>query len=150
MRIVLALALLNSLTIAQEKPRDTGNDKERLQGLWQAVSIEANGEAAPADAVNKFQIHFKGDKVVFLPKADNREHAYHLDPETEPKGMDITPGDGAKKGEKLPCAIYDLAGDKLIVCIDKELTHGKRPTQFKTQHDDGLVLITLERVRQAK
>jgi uncharacterized protein (TIGR03067 family) len=146
--MVLAVTLL--LAIAQVKPGDTGKDQERLQGLWQAVSMEANGEAAPAEQVNKFQLHFKGDKVVFLPKLDNREHAYHLDPKTEPKGMDITPGDGDKKGEKLPCAIYNLAGDKLIVCIDKELSHGKRPTEFKTGPGDGLVLITLERVRQAK
>jgi uncharacterized protein (TIGR03067 family) len=64
--------------------------------------------------------------------------------------MDLTPGDGGKKGEKLPVAIYDLAGDKLVICIDKEGEHGKRPAEFKTMAGDGLVLITLERVKQTK
>jgi uncharacterized protein (TIGR03067 family) len=150
MRTVLALTLMTSLVIAEDKPDDAAKDKDRLQGLWQAVSLEANGEKAPAEQVNKFQLHFKGDKVVFLPKADNREHAYDIDPKAKPKAMDITPGDGAKKGEKLPFAIYDLAADKLIICIDKEGKHGKRPTEFKTTAGDGLVLITLQRVKQTK
>jgi uncharacterized protein (TIGR03067 family) len=148
--MVLVLALLGSSTGAQEKTGDASKDKEHLQGIWQAMSLEQNGEQAPAEQVNMFQLHFKGDKVVFLPKADNREHAYHLDLKAEPKGMDITPGDGDKKGEKLPCAIYNLTGDKLIICIDKEGKHGQRPGAFKTSPGDGLVLITLERIRAPK
>jgi uncharacterized protein (TIGR03067 family) len=150
MRTILALTLSTGMAVAQDQLGDTAKDKERLQGLWQAMSLEASGEKAPAEAVNQFQLHFKGDKVVFLPKADNREHAYDIDPKAKPKAMDITPGDGAKKGEKLPFAIYDLAGDKLKICIDKEGKHGKRPTDFKTTAGDGLVLITLERVKQTK
>jgi uncharacterized protein (TIGR03067 family) len=150
MRSLLALTVVTSLAIADDKPGVQPNDKERLQGLWQAVSLEASGEKAPAEQVNNFQLHFKGDKVVFLPKADNREHAYDIDSKAKPKAMDLTPGDGEMKGKKLPIAIYDLAGDKLIICIDKEGTHGKRPLAFKTMVGDGLVLITLERVKQTK
>jgi uncharacterized protein (TIGR03067 family) len=138
------------VAIAEGKPGDAAKDKEHLQGLWQAVSLEANAEKASVDQVNKFQLHFMGDKVVFLPKSDNREHAYDIDPKTKPKSMDITPGDGEKKGQKMSCAIYDLTGDTLMICIDKEGKHGKRPTEFKTMAGDGLVLITLERVKQTK
>lgn len=150
MRAILMLILLTSLATAADKVDDTAKDKERLQGLWQAVSLEANGEKAPTEQVNQFQLQFKGDKVVFLPKADNREHTYAIDPQAKPKAMDITPGDGEKKGQKLPCAIYDLAGDKLTICIDKEGEHGKRPAKFKTRAKDGLALIILERVKQSK
>jgi uncharacterized protein (TIGR03067 family) len=150
MRAVLAVTLMTGVAIAQDKPGNVARDKERLQGLWQAVALEANGEKAPADQVKDFQLHFKGDRVVFLPKADNREHGYDIDPQAKPKAMDITPGDGAKKGQKLPCAIYDLAGDRLMICIDREGRHGQRPTKFKTRPGDGLMLITLERVKPAR
>ena len=114
------------------------------------MSLEANGKKAPEEQINEFQLLFKGDKVVFNPKHENREHTYKIDPKAKPKAMDITPGDGQKKGQKMPLAIYDLVGDKLIICIDKEGTHGKRRTEFKTEAGDGLGLITLQKVKQTK
>ena len=150
MRTVLALFLITSLAIAEDKPGDIGTEKDRLQGLWQAVSLEANGTKAPIVEVEKFQLEFKSDKVTFVPKFDNRQHNYDIDPKVEPKAMDFTAGDGEKKGQRLPCAIYDLAGDILVICMDKEGKHGKRPTEFKTTNGDGLALITLERVKQEK
>ncbi len=136
--------------LQREKTEAAHGDKELLQGLWQAVSLVASGKQAPAEKVKEFQLLFRGDKVMFVPKHDNREHTFDLDPKAQPKAMDITPGDGQKKGQKMPCAIYDLTGDKLIICIDKEGTYGKRPTEFKTEAGDGLGLITLERVTQSK
>jgi len=139
------------LTVLQRGKTEVANgDKELLQGLWQAVSLEASGKQAPAEEVKEFQLLFRGDQVVFVPKHDNREHTFDIDPMVKPKAMDITPGDGQKKGQKIPCAIYDLTGDKLIICIDKEGSYGKRPTEFKTEAGDGLGLITLERVRRSK
>ena len=126
----------------------TKGDKEHLQGLWQAVSLVANGKQAPPEVVGKFQIRFTGNEVVFLP--DNRKQTFHIDPDVKPKAMDVTTGDGQQKDKRLPCAIYNLAGDKLIICIDKEGKTGKRPTEFSTKAGDGLALITLERVKPAK
>ena len=125
-------------------------DKEPLQGLWQAVSLEANGQKAPVKEVKEFQLHFKGDKVVFLPTTQDREHRYDIEPMAKPKAMDITPGDGEKTGERLRCAIYDLTGDALIICMDRMGRHGNRPTEFKTEAGDEFVLITLERVKQTE
>jgi uncharacterized protein (TIGR03067 family) len=147
MRCVVTLVLVSGL-VAGAVAGDVTKDKQHLQGLWQAVALEAGGKQAPPEEVAKFQLLFKGDKVVFLPKADNREHTYHIDPKMKPKALDITPGDGPAKGQRLPWAIYDLEGDKLIICIDKEGKSGKRPTEFKTVAGDGLVLILLERVKK--
>jgi uncharacterized protein (TIGR03067 family) len=139
------------LTVLHRAKTDVSNgDKELLQGLWQAVSLEASGKQASAEEVKEFQLLFRGDNVVFVPKHDNREHTFDIDPKAKPKAMDITPGDGQKKGQKMPCAIYDLTGDKLIICIDKEGTYGKRPTEFKTEAGDGLGLLTLVKVKQPK
>ena len=137
------------LTVSQRtKGEVTKGDKEHLQGLWQAVSLEANGKKAPPEAVKEFQIRFTGDKVVFLP--DNRKHTYRIDAKVKPKAMDINVGDGPQKGKRSPYAIYSLASDKLNICIDKEGKTGKRPTEFKTKAGDGLALIKLERVKPTK
>jgi RNA polymerase sigma factor (sigma-70 family) len=124
-------------------------DQERLAGLWQAVALEANGQPAPAEAVRAFRIRIQGDRIVFNPDGENREHRFTLDPKAQPKAMDLIPGDGPQKGQRLPCAIYRLEGDKLTLCLDKEGEAGKRPTAFKTAAGDGFALLTLERVKKA-
>jgi uncharacterized protein (TIGR03067 family) len=141
---------LSLFVISQAAADDAAKEKEKLKGLWQAVSMEANGQQAPADQVKRFQVRFKGDRVVFSPEADNREHTFEVDPSAKPKAMDLIPGDGQAKGKKLAIAIYKFDGDKLIICIDKEAQTGKRPTQFETAGSDGLVLITLDRVKTIK
>jgi uncharacterized protein (TIGR03067 family) len=76
------------LTVLQRKKRkSTNGDEEDLQGLWQAVSLEANGKQAPEEQINEVQLLFKGDKVVFNPKHENREHIYKIDPKAKPKAM---------------------------------------------------------------
>ncbi len=123
-------------------------DEDRLQGLWQAESLVANGQDAPAEAVKVFQLRFKGSAIAFLP--DNREHAFALDSTAEPKALDLTPGDGKEKGKKLACAIYELDGDTLRICMDKEGTADKRPTEFKAAAGSGLALLVLKRVKEEK
>jgi uncharacterized protein (TIGR03067 family) len=142
-----ALLLLAGFVAAADDGAAT--DKEKIQGLWQAVALEANGQEVPDDATRKFQVRIKGDKLVFNPETDNREHTFVLDPKTKPKAMDLTPGDGPAKGKRLPCAIYKLEGDKLMICLGKEGQGGKRPSEFKTAAGDGFALITLERVKKA-
>ncbi len=149
MRLCVALFLLTGV-VAADEPKPPAKDKEALAGLWQAVELEANGQKAPADAAKAFQLRIKGDKLVFSPTTDNREHAFAIDTTAKPKAMDLTPADGPAKGQKLPCAIYMLDGDKLTLCFDKEWEAGKRPTEFKTAVGDGFALVTLERVKDKK
>ena len=150
MRLCVVLLLITGSVAAADERQAGAKDKEALQGLWQAGELEANGQKAPVEAVKSFQIQFKGDQIVFNPAAENRRHTFAINPAAKPKAMDLTTGDGPKKGQTLPCAIYKLDGDKLVICIDKEGTHGKRPTEFMTKAGDGLALITLERVKSAK
>ncbi|MBM4069345.1 MAG: TIGR03067 domain-containing protein [Planctomycetes bacterium] len=150
MRLCVALLLMAAVVAVADEPKTGAKDKEALQGLWQAVELEANGKKAPAEAVKAFQVQFKGDQIVFNPASENRKHAFAIDPASKPKAMDLTAGDGPKKGQKLPCAIYKLEGDKLTICLDKEGEAGKRPTEFKTAAGDGFALLTLERVKDKK
>ena len=150
MRPCLTILLMAGFASAVDESKDGAKDKDALQGLWQAIALEANGEKAPDEATKGFQIRFKGDKLVFSPDTDNREHTFTLDPKSKPKAMDLTPSDGPAKGKKVPCAIYKLDGDTLTICIDKEGKSGKRPTEFKTAAGDGFALLTLERIKEKK
>jgi uncharacterized protein (TIGR03067 family) len=148
MRACWILAVL--LAVPNPDADDTTKERDKLQGLWRATALEYNGESAPAAAAKQFHVKFDGDKISFNPMGENRTHTYVPDPKAKPKAMDMTAGDGPKKGQKLPCAIYDLDGDKLRICIDKEGEAGRRPTEFKTAPGSGFALITLERVTAAK
>jgi uncharacterized protein (TIGR03067 family) len=149
MRFCLSALFLMGVVARADEP-NAAKDEEALQGLWQAVELEHAGEKAPAEAVMKFQVRIKGNKIVFNPDTEKREHTFALDPKTNPKAMDLTPSDGAAKGQKLPCAIYKLDGDKLTICIDKEGKAGKRPAEFKTAAGDGFALLKFERVKEKK
>jgi uncharacterized protein (TIGR03067 family) len=148
MRTVVALILVAGPAVRADEPSPAAKDREALQGLWQAVELEADGQKAPAEAAKAFRIRIEGDKLIFTPDTDKRVHAFILDPKADPKAMDLTPGDGPAKGKKLPCAIYKLDGDKLTICVDKEGEAGKRPTGFKTAAGDGFALLTLQRVKE--
>jgi uncharacterized protein (TIGR03067 family) len=134
--------LLATAVVAADNPKD----KDTLQGLWQAVEMEANGQKAPDEVAKKFKVWIKADKLVFNPDTENREHTFMLDTKAKPKAMDLTPSDGSTKGKAMPVAIYELDGDKLRICLDKDGNQSKRPTEFKTKAGDGFALLTLKRV----
>jgi uncharacterized protein (TIGR03067 family) len=150
MRVCVALFLMTGVVVVGQEPKAASKDQEALQGLWQAVELEFNGQKAPAEAVKAFQVQIKGDQLVFNPATDNRKHTFVIDPAAKPRAMDLTPADGPAKGRKMPYAIYKLDGDKLTICLDKEGTTGKRPAEFKAAAGDGFALITLERVKDKK
>jgi uncharacterized protein (TIGR03067 family) len=138
--------LLATAVVTADNPKD----KDNLQGLWQAVELEANGQKAPDEVAKQFKVLVKGDKIVFNPDTENREHTFTLDTMAKPKAMDLTPSDGPAKGKTLPYAIYELDGDKLRICLDKDGKTGKRPTEFKAAAEDGFALLTLKRVKPDK
>lgn len=149
MRLCVAFLLMTGLAAADE-PKADAKDKEALQGLWQAVELEANGQQAPGATVKALQIRIKGDQIVFSPDTENRKNTFVIDATAKPKALDFTPDDGAKQGKKVTGAIYKLDGDKLTICINRDGEAGKRPTEFKTAAGSGFVLVTFQRVKDKK
>jgi RNA polymerase sigma factor (sigma-70 family) len=122
---------------AEEKPK---SDKERLQGKWVPVSAEEEGKKVPEEEIKakNFVMVFAGDKMTLPMKDDTREVEYKLDPAKKPKEIDVA----IEKG-KVAKGIYELDGDTLKLCIEKD-PDGERPAKFAT---DGTthVLIVLKR-----
>src|SRR5262249_55451698 len=62
---------------------------ELLQGTWVEQSRGAgDGEQVPENA--RWKLVFEGDKVTWLDRGKEREGTYTLDPERQPKEIDLT------------------------------------------------------------
>jgi uncharacterized protein (TIGR03067 family) len=132
------------IALADDK---SANDAKNLQGTWQAVGLEANGEKLPDDEVKDLQIVIKGDEIFAVrPRGEDPRSKFKLDSSKTPKTIDQSPL--AEKG-KIAAGIYSLKDGQLRLCIN---IFGKdtaqRPTEFKTQAGDGVGFATLERAKR--
>jgi len=133
------------LLIAADLPNEDAINQEtkKLEGTWQVVRGEDNGQESPPEAIRKLKLSFvfTGNKVAVKVDgvAQGGDTTYQLDPSKKPRELDMLVKDRAVKR-----CIYSLDGDELKLCFPvKEET--ARPTEFRTQKEDGRVLYTLKR-----
>jgi uncharacterized protein (TIGR03067 family) len=119
-----------------------GADKDDLQGLWVATSIEINGELAPAREVKRTRFTFKGDKLLIRGAKDEGrevECAFKIGADKAPKQIDIVAKDKTLAG------IYEVKRDELKVCFENGGKAENRPKQFATNREEERVLIVFKR-----
>jgi RNA polymerase sigma factor (sigma-70 family) len=110
-------------------------DKERLQGTWVGVSINAKGEGVPAEQARAYRITFAGDRVKpQRPLEAAEDYPYRIDPMQKPKTIDFL-------ARRAGLGVYEFAGDKLRLCLTDE--DAPRPTDFKP--GERRVVIVLKR-----
>ena len=117
-------------------------DKQRLQGVWQATSIEADGVQAPAEVTESLTYTFKGDTLTMGPAAEpgsNSEFTITLDPAKKPKTIDLKITKGSGKGKTM-LGIYKIEKDGLLICFSET-----RPTEFATKANSDTALVALKR-----
>jgi uncharacterized protein (TIGR03067 family) len=126
----------------------SANDAKNLQGTWQAVDLEANGEKQSDDQIKELQVVFKGDQVFAVkPDGEGRKVKFKLDSSKTPNAIDLIAIDGSDQG-KTAAGIYSLENGRLRLCVNlfgKDTT--QRPTEFKTRSGDGVGFVTLERAK---
>lgn len=128
------------------------DEVKKLQGGWQVVEAEIKGKKLTRDDANTKNMRFVfKDNELTVGGADGsgakRRKTFKLDPAKSPKEMDITSLDGQEKDQTAAC-IYKLEKDRLTICIPYFTNDpSKRPAEFKAGADDGLMLITLEKVK---
>lgn len=141
--VVAAVALvcvpgfLNQLCVA-----DDGANS--LQGVWNALSAESDGQPLPEEAVRRLRFTFKGDKLVIRGNQDNdseEECDFQADMTKSPGHLDFAPPTASKK----ILGIVELKGDELKVCLRHDTSADGRPTQFATEKGSGLILVVLKR-----
>jgi uncharacterized protein (TIGR03067 family) len=138
---VVVAALLVGLVAAN--PDDKKKDEDKIQGTWQAVSMERGGKKAPDEDVKVFKIVFgpDGKLTVNTPKKEVKG-TYQLDATKKLKEITLKGEDG-----KTIQAIYKLDGDDLALC-GVEDGEGDRPTEFATKADNKNALIVFKREKK--
>ncbi len=132
-----------------DKP-ETLKDEEAIQGTWQAVALEDEGEKDTAKAVTaaKIRLAFTGNKVVmsglnpFLLEASNPALTFVLNEKTTPKQIDIIADGWTEIG------IYAFEKGQLKICLDR--TGKNRPTSFTTKKGTDQYCMTLQKQENEK
>ena len=132
--VVSTVLLVGGLCAGDDKK----DDPDKLQGRWQVVSMELDGEPIPdvkgvRVVVKRNTWTFRGlalDKVAVTVRADAGKSPKHLDLREDDGDDAAWPG------------IYKLEGDTLTFCRSN-LAGGKRPTEFKGT--PGVILIVCKR-----
>jgi uncharacterized protein (TIGR03067 family) len=113
---------------------------DRLQGTWAFVSVEANGNKAPADKLKDLRWVIRGDQL-FRREGGRTiaEATIRLDPTRKPKTIDLAGKDKEGRSRR-GLGIYELDGDRLKIALGKE-----RPAEFRSAPGSGVVLTDCRR-----
>jgi uncharacterized protein (TIGR03067 family) len=115
------------------------SDPEKLQGTWQMIAFEMDGQSVPPGSAT---IVIEGNNFTSLSMGAQYEGTMVVDSTTTPKTFDVKFHKGPHKGET-SLGIYELDGDTWRICIG--LTGVKRPTKFAAEPGSGHALETLTR-----
>ena len=118
----------------------------KMQGDWQLVRGEENGEPAPEYVVKHLKCVIKGDQLTFEgiePLTDKASKlSIKIDTSTIPKCIDLKVDAGSLKGDVLE-GVYERTGDGLKLCL--YFGKGNRPLEFETKAGSNRVLFVLKR-----
>lgn len=121
---------------------DAKGDREKLQGTWQAVSVEDSGRKAPDEAVRNIKWVIAEDRITQYLGGKTRECSYVLNATKKPGWINLTESAHTTPG------IYEVNGDSLKICFP-EGSKGERPTAFESKPNSvNDILITLKRERR--
>ena len=141
-----AFCLVPALAVAEKSnPNSAAKD---LQGTWQAVDGEANGEKLGDDKIKETQIVVESNTLGIKPDGEGRKTTFTLDSSKTPGTINLKPLDGDRQGSIVP-GIYSVQNGQFKICINiwgKD--PARRPTEFRTQPGDGCVFVTLNRTTQ--
>lgn len=112
-------------------------DKDAIQGIWKLVSAVHDGKTIDKpEGADALKIRFEGDRSYQVKGEEKVDPAeFKLDSDKSPKQIDLIPSEGPDKGKTMK-GIYELAGDKLKLCI----AGADRPADFKAGEKDQAVL----------
>ena len=149
---VFALAFLAAAPApaADKAGSADADDKAALQGTWQTVASEVNGEKEPEDRSKQYQVVLEGDKMTITREGNTvMKGAFKLDAAQTPRRLDFkieeNPNDAEAVGKTLE-GIYEVKGEELKWCF--AMPDRERPMAFKTEADSGQVFATLKKEKK--
>jgi uncharacterized protein (TIGR03067 family) len=142
MRTIIVTTVIATLVVTAAGRADD-KDTSPIDGHWQMVEGVMGGSALPADLVKDITLTIKGTKYVSKAEGPDMGTIKYI-PNTSPRALEITGMEGPNKDKTLP-AIYELKGDKLVVCYD--LSGKARPKEFKSKSDTQVFLATYKKAK---
>ena len=126
---------------------DASRDQELLQGEWQPVRVELNGQEASPEFLKKqrfpVKLIFKGNQWGAVTPDDTQyESTFTLYPDKQPKGIDIA--GSLFRGTSNARGIYKLEGDTATLCLVE--MNQPRPTEFTTKDNPAYIMIVARRI----
>jgi len=149
--LVLAGLVLAAAGADDKKDGDDA-DKTALQGTWQAVTSEVDGDKQADDEVKPYTLVFTGDKLVVNKSGECvMEGTIMLNAAQDPKHLDLklekNSGNPDDVGKTMP-GIYAVKGDELKWCFTLPGGGTERPKEFKTEAGSGRVNAVLKREKK--
>jgi uncharacterized protein (TIGR03067 family) len=115
------------------------SDLDKLQGAWNIVSLEMEGQKYPAGGS---RIVIQGGRFTSLNMGAEYEGAVTVDESASPRTFTLAFDKGPEAGNEA-LGIYELSGDAWKICL--ALAGKKRPTEFAAKPGTGHALELLER-----
>jgi len=134
--VILATCFLIAADDQKGEPAKT--DRDKMQGTWVVISIEANGMKYSADEI-------KGEKLVIKAgkfESSQQESSFMANPSKTPKEIIVTDLAGPNKGIPQK-GIYSLEKDILKLCLCRK--KGDIATKFETKAGDERWLVVYKR-----
>ncbi len=132
--------------ISNEERELEQQDHERIQGVWEAISLERDGQLISiGEEAKKTRVIFRSDTVTFDDCDVTLRGRFRLDPTTTPKSFDLIMNeDGIRT--IYPAGIYRLDATFFQLCF--AYPSKTRPTRFTTTPESGSTLFVYRRAAQ--
>ena len=116
---------------------------EKLEGNWQVISGQANGEPIPPETITNISLSIKGTNYEAVIGDGNDHGHFSIDPSKTPRQMDIH---SEREDNPHLLAIYEITSDLLRVCLGRQ--GAERPKSFATADDERLLLFEYKRKKE--
>ena len=118
------------------------SDLEHLQGRWQIVALQVEGQHLAKDSFGGARIVIDGDNFATIGMGGSYSGKVSLDQTSHPKGIDMDLVDGPHAG-KTSFGIYMLDQEQWTICLG--FAGNERPVDFHTAPRSGHALELLRR-----
>jgi uncharacterized protein (TIGR03067 family) len=137
--VVIGLALSGVALAAAGAPKAA----QGLQGRWQVVRADFDGETAPEAKLEKLKmsVEIKGDRLTFLIEGEKKPSRMVVRGRGKVQEIDLHPEGG--KGFVVR-GIYKMEGKQLWLCIDSDPEGKGRPKEFRSIAGTAIKLFVLE------
>jgi uncharacterized protein (TIGR03067 family) len=148
LRFLMILAAVLLIAACYPRGKAANKDRERLQGTWELITLEANAQQALQLALEDLpeaRLVAKGNSCRLKFGETDLAMTFRLDRCKALKAIDLTVTAGPDKGKTFR-AIYALDGDTLTICHHQQ--PGKdRPSAFAGAADSGFMVFTWRRLK---